>query len=100
VLEYSIPRGGDLITAEQMALNEQADKLYEQYGKTLEREHWGEYVAIFPDGRTVWARAPTTFWLRPSTPLVEGASFSRLVRRLSASGSARVSSAPASPRPQ
>jgi hypothetical protein len=25
--------------------------LYEQYGKPLEQEHWGEYIAIFPDGR-------------------------------------------------
>ena len=46
------------MTAEQTALNEQADKLYEQYGKPLEREHWGEYVAIFPDGRTVLGKSP------------------------------------------
>ena len=32
-------------------LMEQADKLYEQYGRPLEQDHWGEYVAIFPDGR-------------------------------------------------
>lgn len=30
-----------------------ADRLYEQYGKPLEAEHWGEFVAIAPDGRTV-----------------------------------------------
>ena len=32
---------------------EQAESLYELYGKPLEKEHWGEYVAIFPDGRCV-----------------------------------------------
>ena len=30
-----------------------ADRLYEQYGKPLEADHWGEYVAIAPDGRTL-----------------------------------------------
>ncbi|MBI4492414.1 MAG: hypothetical protein HY690_06435 [Chloroflexi bacterium] len=30
-----------------------ADRLYEQYGKPLEAQHWGEYVAISPDGRTL-----------------------------------------------
>lgn len=30
-----------------------ADQLYELYGKPLEAEHWGKYVAIAPDGRTV-----------------------------------------------
>ena len=32
---------------------EQSEKIYDQYGKPLEQEHWGEYVAIFPDGRTL-----------------------------------------------
>ncbi len=32
---------------------EEADALYEQYGKPLEPEHTGEYVAIFPDGKSV-----------------------------------------------
>ena len=30
----------------------QGDELYERYGKPLEAEHWGEFVAIAPDGRT------------------------------------------------
>jgi hypothetical protein len=34
-------------------LTEQAEKLYEQYGRPLEHMHWGEYIAIFPDGRFV-----------------------------------------------
>ena len=34
-------------------LMDTSEKLYEQYGKPLEQEHWGEYVAIFPDGRTL-----------------------------------------------
>lgn len=32
---------------------EQGDRLYEIYGKPLEQDHWGEYVAIFPDGRFI-----------------------------------------------
>jgi hypothetical protein len=31
----------------------QAVRLYEKYGRPLETAHRGEYVAIFPDGRTV-----------------------------------------------
>lgn len=31
----------------------QSDKLYEEYGKPLEPDHWGEFAAIFPDGSTV-----------------------------------------------
>ena len=30
-----------------------SDKLYEQYGRPLEAEHWGEFVAIAQDGRTL-----------------------------------------------
>ena len=32
---------------------DQSDILYEQYGQPLELDHWGEYVAIFPDGKTI-----------------------------------------------
>lgn len=31
----------------------QGDELYERYGKPLEAEHWGKFVAIAPDGRTL-----------------------------------------------
>ena len=30
-------------------------RLYELYGKPFEAQHWGAYVAITPDGRTVLA---------------------------------------------
>jgi hypothetical protein len=40
---------------DQEALKREADRLYESYGKPLEAEHWGEYVAIAPDGRSVIA---------------------------------------------
>ena len=30
-----------------------ADTLYKQYGRPLEAEHWGEYVAIAENGTTV-----------------------------------------------
>lgn len=29
------------------------DKLYQKYGKPLEGKHWGEYIAVSKDGRTV-----------------------------------------------
>ena len=32
---------------------EQSERLYEQYGKPLEAEHWGEYLAVHPDGQYV-----------------------------------------------
>jgi hypothetical protein len=31
------------------------DRIYEQYGKPLEAEHWGEFLAVAPDGRTLLA---------------------------------------------
>lgn len=30
-----------------------SDELYERFGKRLEVEHWGEYLAVARDGRTV-----------------------------------------------
>jgi hypothetical protein len=41
------------MTARKTGWQAQAERLYEQYGKPLEAAHRGEYVAIFPDGRTV-----------------------------------------------
>ena len=32
------------------------DELYEKYGKPLERQHTGEYLAVSRDGRTVLGR--------------------------------------------
>ena len=34
-------------------LLEESEQLYEQYAKHLETEHWGEFIAITRDGRTV-----------------------------------------------
>ena len=34
------------------------ERLYEQYGKPLEAEHWGEYLAISPNGETLLALTP------------------------------------------
>lgn len=31
----------------------QGNELYERYGKPLEAEHWGEYVAVSYDGKTL-----------------------------------------------
>jgi hypothetical protein len=30
-----------------------ADQLYERYGRPMEAEHWGKFVAIARDGRTL-----------------------------------------------
>ena len=38
---------------ERRQAQERGDCLYEQYGKPLEKEHWGKYLAVHPDGRTV-----------------------------------------------
>jgi hypothetical protein len=35
---------------QQLALG---DRLYEQYARPFEAEHWGEFVAIAEDGRTL-----------------------------------------------
>lgn len=32
---------------------EQAKELYDRYAKPLEGDHWGEYIAITPQGRTI-----------------------------------------------
>lgn len=29
------------------------DKLYEKYGKPLEQEHWGDYLAVSEKGKTI-----------------------------------------------
>ena len=31
----------------------ESERLYEHFGKPLERDHWGEYAAVFPDGRSL-----------------------------------------------
>ena len=41
------------ISKSDSELMDQSEKLYDQYGTPLEQAHWGEYVAIFPDGRTL-----------------------------------------------
>ena len=34
-------------------LQQESDDLYERYGRPSEAEHWGEYVAISREGKTV-----------------------------------------------
>lgn len=41
----------------QEELLAQSNRLYEQFGEPLEREHTGELVAIAPDGRTLLGRS-------------------------------------------
>lgn len=40
-------------TPNQKQLNKTGDDLYKKYGKLLENQHWGEYVAISKAGKTV-----------------------------------------------
>ena len=49
------PTDADELRRKQ-ALRAEADRLYETYGKPLERDHWGDYVAISSDGQTLLAR--------------------------------------------
>ena len=41
------------MTMEDQQRKQLADQLYAEYGKSLEAEHSGEYVAITPDGKVV-----------------------------------------------
>jgi hypothetical protein len=34
---------------------QEADRLYEQYVKPLEQEHWGEFAVVSPEGKVVLA---------------------------------------------
>lgn len=42
--------GAAMATKDRDERFEQGELLYERFGKPLEREHWGEYVAIAPMG--------------------------------------------------
>jgi hypothetical protein len=37
-------------------LERRYDELYDRFGKPLEAAHYGEYLAVSPDGRTVLGR--------------------------------------------
>ncbi len=41
---------------ERALRNEAMDRVYRQYVKPLEKSHWGEYVLVMPDGRTILAQ--------------------------------------------
>lgn len=47
------PNGTPEQQEERRRMRELGDSLYEQYGKPLEAEHWGKYLAVHPDGRTI-----------------------------------------------
>ena len=44
-----------MASVEQQERIRLADELYERYAKPAEAQHPGQYVAIAPDGRTVFA---------------------------------------------
>ncbi len=41
------------LQSERRRAQEMGDRLYEQYGKPLEAEHWGMYLAVHPNGQYV-----------------------------------------------
>lgn len=43
----------DYSSEELRRLSEQSDLLYDRYLQPLEAEHWGELVAVSPDGRMI-----------------------------------------------
>ena len=47
------PNGTPEQQEERRRAKELGDQLYEQYGKPLEAEHWGKYLAVHPDGQYV-----------------------------------------------
>jgi hypothetical protein len=58
--------------ATDVDLKQQANALYERYGRPLEVEHRGEYVAIAPDGRVVLASKPAEALLKGHDELGPG----------------------------
>src|SRR5215208_8027318 len=41
------------MSARDKAKLAEMDRVYEEYGKPLEAGHWGKFIAIAPDGRSV-----------------------------------------------
>ena len=44
---------GQQMSKSNSELMQQSERLYDQCDKPLEQYHWGEYVAIFKDGKTL-----------------------------------------------
>jgi hypothetical protein len=61
-----------MITAPHQSLLEQSDALYERYGKPLEKTHWGRYVAISQDGKTLIADTVLDLMQQAKTTLGPG----------------------------
>lgn len=40
---------------DKVKIKQTAEKLYERYGKPLEKKHWGQFVAISPSGKKIIA---------------------------------------------
>lgn len=50
----------------------EASRFYERYGKPLETEHWGKFLAVHPDGRTILADGCETLKERANAELGQG----------------------------
>ncbi len=40
-------------TQDPKKLGQLSDKLYKKYGKPLEKEHWGKFIAVSQKGKTI-----------------------------------------------
>ena len=40
-------------TLNKKQINRLGDNLYNKFGKPLEKDHWGEYIAISEDGKVI-----------------------------------------------
>ena len=61
--------------------DDEANRLYERYGKPLEAEHWGEYVAISPQGEVVLAPTLVDAMQRATETLGRGNSIFKVGER-------------------
>jgi hypothetical protein len=54
------------------------DEMYEKYGRPLEAEHWGEYLAVSRDGRTVLGTDDLAVGLEAKAKLGPGVFFYKI----------------------
>ena len=59
------------------------DSLYEQYGKPLEEEHWDEYLAVHPDGRTLVGKDRHELRKQANSRIGEGSVIIKIGKRVS-----------------
>jgi hypothetical protein len=58
--------------AQTQPIQDRAELLYEQYGKPLEKTHFGKYIAISPNGKTLIGNTLIEIIQRAKTALDPG----------------------------